>query len=276
MKELIAVIGDTHARIDLAAEALDRIEGHYQRTISQVFSVGDFGLFLDEADWGFLSGPKKYRHPEQSKTIRAAWKSWRWPLSAIAGNHEPFNRLREFDPDYFEGKLNYSNAGELTHSIQGLRVLGLSGIYHPEEYSSRLTGSVSWSDMLAQVKAQKVSNKFLSYYKKEEVELLKRMEPKPGLILLHDWPMKPEHISDMHRRPEAEIVEALAPAFVCCGHHHTPCHSTIGATKVFALNIISSREDRYHINANWCALFEYDGGELSFLDTWPNPSESIR
>ena len=100
--------------------------------------------------------------------------------------------------------------------------------------------------------------------------MLKKMNPKPDLLLLHDWPVQPKHISAMYPRPEAEIVEALEPVFVCCGHHHTSHHFTIEATKGFALNIISSREHRYHINPDWCALFEYEAGNLSFLSTWPN------
>lgn len=108
---LIAVIGDVHHHIGLAAEGLSRIENEFGRPVAQVFSIGDLGLFLDEPDWGFLTGPTKYRKPEDSPAIRAAWKSWRWPLSAIAGNHEPFHRLRNWDASYFSFKLDYTNAG---------------------------------------------------------------------------------------------------------------------------------------------------------------------
>ncbi|MFZ4778132.1 MAG: hypothetical protein ACOYM3_22400 [Terrimicrobiaceae bacterium] len=64
---LIAVIGDVHHHIGLAAEGLDRIEKELGRPVAQVFSVGDLGLFLDEADWEFLTGPKKYRKPVELK-----------------------------------------------------------------------------------------------------------------------------------------------------------------------------------------------------------------
>ena len=269
MKDLVVVIGDTHSRIDLAVEGIERIEAEYQRTVAQVFSAGDLGLFLEETDWNFLTGPKKYRHPELSKNIRAAWKKWRWPLSSIAGNHEPFNRLRDFDPGYFDGKLNYTNAGKLLHSLEGLRVVGLSGIYHPHEYSSRPSGATSWAEMVEQVKNQKLSTKVLSYYKMKEVELLKKLPPRPDLLLLHDWPITPAHLAPSSHKPEADIVEALKPAVVCCGHHHTGHHFTIGATEGYALNIINSKESRYRINQDWAALFEYVEGRFSFLTTWP-------
>lgn len=57
----IVVIGDVHSEIALSVEALEQLEEEYGQ-IDQVFSVGDFGLFLDEADWNWLTGPKKYRN----------------------------------------------------------------------------------------------------------------------------------------------------------------------------------------------------------------------
>jgi len=58
-KPLIVVVGDVHHHIGLATEGLARIEMETGRRIGQVFSVGDFGLFLDESDWAFLTSPKK-------------------------------------------------------------------------------------------------------------------------------------------------------------------------------------------------------------------------
>lgn len=276
---LIAVIGDVHHQLGLAAEALSRIEGDIGRPIAQVFSVGDFGLFLDEEDWAFLTGPKKYRAPEDSPRIRSAWKSWRWPLSVIAGNHEPFHRLRDCDASYFSFRMEYTNAGELAHSVPGLRVAGLSGIYHPNEMefltplerrTMKLPAVESWPQMVALARENKISKSRLTYYKEFEVEHVKTLHPQ--LLLLHDWPAAPRHIRHVYeRRPEAEIVDATRPAFVCCGHHHTQADFQIGPTRVLALNIISTKElvHRHCICPGWCALFEWDSESLSFLQLWP-------
>jgi hypothetical protein len=109
--KIIAVIGDVHHHIGLAAEGLERIEREIRRQIDQVFSVGDLGLFLNEADWEFLTGPKKYRTPAESPKIRRALAAWHWPLSMIAGNHEPFHRRRDWDASYFSSKLHYTSGG---------------------------------------------------------------------------------------------------------------------------------------------------------------------
>ena len=278
---LIAVIGDVHHHIGLAVEGMDRIENEFGRPVAQVFSVGDFGLFLDEKDWDFLTGPKKYRKPEDSPQIRAAWKAWRWPLSAIAGNHEPFHRLRDWDASYFSFKLDYANAGELAHKIPGLRVAGLSGIYHPQEMefvtelearTMKLPRAETWPEMVRLAETNKISRSRLTYFKEFEVEYMKALDFTPDLLLLHDWPTRPAHIGQTYpRRPEAEIVEALRPAFVCCGHHHKADDLVLGPSRILPLNIISTNEliHRHTINPGWCALFEWDGASLTFLRTWP-------
>lgn len=275
----IAVIGDVHHHIGLAAEGLERIENEMGHRIDQVFSVGDLGLFLEEEDWEFLTGPKKYRSPAESPRIRRAWEAWRWPLSMIAGNHEPFHRLRDWDPSHFSSKLHYTNAGELTHAIPGLRVAGLSGIFHPEEMefltplerrTKKLPDVSSWPEMVELARENHISRNRLTYYKEFEVRQMKALSP--HLLLLHEWPVPPAHISRAYaRRPEAEIVAATRPPFVCCGHHHTAAESSIGPTQFLALNIISTPEliHRHIINAGWCALFEWAGDELRLHKIWP-------
>lgn len=171
---LIAVIGDVHHHIGLAAEGLQRIESEIGSPVTQVFSVGDLGLFLQESDWDFLTGPAKYRRPEISPAIRAAWSAWRWPISMIGGNHEPFHLLRNWSPSAFSNQLHYTDAGELRHTIPGLRVAGLSGIHHPahmdfitEDEAGLPRGShaKSWPEMVALARARLISRKRLTYYK---------------------------------------------------------------------------------------------------------------
>ena len=53
------------------------------RKIAQVFSVGDFGLFLSESDWDFFTGPSRHKHPDWwLAEIRKAWT----PVAVAAGN----------------------------------------------------------------------------------------------------------------------------------------------------------------------------------------------
>lgn len=278
---LIVVIGDVHHHIGLAAQGLHRIEAETGSPVAQVFSVGDLGLFLQESDWEYLTGPAKYRHPETSPAIRAAWSTWHWPLSMIGGNHEPFHLLRDWNPEVFSGKLHYTDAGELSHTVPGLRVSGLSGIHHPDHLDFITEGEMglprackakSWPEMVTLARTGLISRKRLTYYKQQEIDLLCTMDFQPHLLLLHDWPVAPAHIQEIHdRRPEAEILDALQPHFMCCGHHHTSARFTIESTEVIALNLITSKNLSHQrkIQTGWAALFRWDGKSLRFLQTWP-------
>ncbi len=133
-----------------------------------------------------------------------------------------------------------------------------------------------WAEMVHLAKEEKISRSRLTYYKDAEVHRLKKLDFRPDLLLLHDWPTWTEHIARVYtRRPEAEIVEAIHPAFVYCGHHHTAADFQLGQTRVLALNIITTTELSYRhiINPGWAALFEWDGSALTFLQIWSSKSE---
>ena len=277
---LAVVIGDVHARVELALRGLLELEQELGRPIDQVFSVGDFGLFLREEDWNWLTGPSRHQHPEWSPRIRAAWDKWPWPVSMIGGNHEPYLRLRVFDRDYFGRKLDYTNAGMLVHFIPGLRVCGLSGIYHPQflAYSTNLdlrplSGRRlnSWEQVMDAVKERHLSAKRLTYYKQEELDEMRNLPPEPHLLLLHDWPQAPEFTKFRYdRRPETEIVAALRPQRVCCGHHHTASTFEHAGASIHTLNIIV-RAYGQNVSPGWALPLDWDSGTNSLkpLATWP-------
>lgn len=287
MKHFIfAVLGDIHHQLATAIEGLTQLEKEIGQPLDQVFTVGDLGLFLEEKDWHFLTGPKKYKEPEISPTLRKLWDAWRWPLSMIGGNHEPYHLLRDWKPEAFGNKLDYTDVGWLTHSMPGLRVAGLSGIFHPEhlDFSSSQDQKIrhapkpkNWADMVGFAASGTIATKRLTYYKETEIARMKTLRPTPHLLLLHDWPVLPQTANEVHtRRPEREIVEALSPPFVCCGHHHHPADFELGSSRILALNLICHAKDCYRgISLGWVAVFSWTGEELHFLKTWPAPETQI-
>jgi len=277
--QYFAVLGDIHHQLDLAAEGLDAIEQELGKPLTQVFTVGDLGLFLDEDDWRFLTGPKKYREPEISPHLRKTWDDWRWPLAMIAGNHEPFHKLRDWKPGTFGDKLTYTNAGWLDHRIEGLRVAGLSGIYHPDHLGFTADGDKpirsaphpqNWQELVDLVRRNAISPRRLTYFKKTEVDLLKALTPTPHLLLLHDWPIQPEGINAIHeRRPEREIVDSLQPEFVVCGHHHRSAEFTVGSSRVLSLNLISHGKNHdCRVSQGWAAVFCWTGKQVTLINLW--------
>ncbi|MGF1678197.1 MAG: metallophosphoesterase [Candidatus Methylacidiphilales bacterium] len=281
---LFVIVGDIHHEIALAVEGLERLEIELGRSIDQVFSVGDLGLFLEPEDWDFLTGPKKYRHPDLSPVIKRAWEGWCWPLAAIAGNHEPLHIYRSGDWSLFGEKFSYTHAGELSHGIPGMHVAGLSGIYHPdcaqfitleEKNNGRFPcGPVGWPEMVDLVRKGLVKAKRLTYFKEEEVARLKSLPPRPHILLTHDWPMQPPWHRPAHpRRPEAEVAETLQPRWIFSGHHHQTYSARHGVSEFRALNIITSPElkPRHEILSGWAWIGGWNAttGVLRDLGYWP-------
>lgn len=269
---LVVAVGDLHAQLPLALRGLRQLEAEFAAPIQQVFAVGDVGLFLTPADWRFLTGPSKHKHPEHSAAIAKAWAAWPWPFAMIGGNHEPYHQLRALEPGQFGPAFSYTNAGNLPQTIPGLRVYGLSGIYHPAHYDTKARhggwDAKAWRQLVARVRQGAVSPKELTYYKRAEVEALAKLAPPPELLLLHDWPFPPSRITDAHERPERYLVERFSPPWVCCGHHHTPSRFPLGPTTCVTLNIICREPDR-HILPGWAAVFDWDGRSLNWQGFWP-------
>lgn len=238
-------------------------------------------MFLDEKDWDFLSGPKKHRHPELTEPIRRDWAQWGWPCASIFGNHEPWNRLRNFDPNWFGEYLTFTTAGEIAHKIPGLRVVGLSGIFHPEHtafpparHFDKRQGNrpLTWPEMVDAVShgAGGISVRELAYHKQVEVDAVLRCQPHPHLLLTHDWPVYPEGLQDnFPDRPELKISCSLEPQYHFAGHHHR-CHaSETGNTHFRGLNIVAHNVYSHEINPGWAYLLEWDQGTLTDLGFWP-------
>ena len=267
--QIFVVIGDAHDNVRFALESLLRLEKEQGVRISQVFSVGDLGLFLEASDWNFLTGPSKYRRPERSEEIRLAWDAWPWPLATVGGNHEAWGRLRDFDPGYFGNKLSYTDAGLLKHSLTGLLVAGISGIKATGNNPARNPPeNKSWRQIMASYKYGKLSPKALSHYRMADIDAALKIGS-AHVVLTHDWPVDPPNCRDpgLHR-PEMDIIKRLRPQFAFCGHHHRTAVLRIGNTETRALNIIA-RDGQAWVNPGWAWIGSWDGTQITETGFWP-------
>ena len=264
---IIVVIGDVHSRVRLARAALVRLEADLQRRIDQVISVGDLGLFLDPGDWDYLTGPKRHRHPERCPEIQEAWGSWPWPLAMVAGNHEPFHRLRMSGGASFGDRLRYMDAGELPVQVSGLRVAGISGIHHGSHLAWP-PGTTSWPAVAAGVREGIIGRKHLTYYRQRDLDVMERVSTGPEILVTHDWPMQPPGTRSVYpRRPEGELLERLAPRFHFAGHWHRTYAAQIATTEFRALNIIT--ETGAEVLPGWAYVLAHAGGKITDLGPWP-------
>jgi len=135
-------------------------------------------------------------------------------------------------------------------------------------------GAATWTEMVSLVENGKASRSDLTYYKEEELDLLKSLPIRPNLMLIHDWPKSPERVGFAYaRRPEAELVEKLSPEFVCCGHHHEAVRWQLGQSEVCALNIITNPIFwiQGRICPGWAHLLLWDSDKklLGEIGHWP-------
>lgn len=257
---LIAVIGDLHGRIP---EALERLRAIEERLgpLACLLCVGDVGLLTEAEDWRSYAVPRSERKPEITPAIAEAWKAWPWPLAMIGGNHDAYGRLRRFRPESWGGKLSYTNAGLLSHPIEGLRVYGLSGIYSSLQYSAGYGGPAqsggaapdSWEALMDQ--QRNINPKRLTYYKKDEIEHMLSLPKHPHILLTHDWPIRaPVH--NLDEQPHFQLLPALEPAWAFAGHLHHYHETKVGPSRFIGLADITGSD------AEWCVVLRWDGEEL--------------
>lgn len=264
--DLFVVIGDVHAQLGLALSALAQIEQEQGCRIAQVFSVGDLGLFLSERDWDFFTGPKRHKHPEWSPAIREAWNLWQWQLAMIGGNHEPWHKLRVFDPGKFGEKLTYTNGVVLPHSLRGLVVVGLSGI--GRELKQSHPAELAWQEVLTECQCEKISRKELTYYRSQDVTAAANASP-AHILLTHDWPADPNGDDVGTPRVERSIASVVRPTFHFCGHHHRSAAFAAGGTDVRALNLISDDPIQHRPKTGWAWIGTWGNGMLHEIGLWP-------
>ena len=255
----LAFVGDIHGHVEEARQRLEALEAS-AGPIDCVFQVGDFMLTTREEDWASLAVPKKHKNVALTEQIEAAWEAWKWPTAMIGGNHDAYARLRRFRPKEWGGKLFYANAGILPHPVQGLRVIGLSGIYGEKQYAQGFGGDAqsgapapdSWE---ALARRKDVNPKRLTYYRQHEIEFILRLPKHPHVLLTHDWPI-PTHLHKVSTHPHFRLLPALEPDWAFAGHLHTYAEKQVGRTRFIGLGDVKAPVEQ------WCVLMRWDGKTL--------------
>ncbi len=182
----------------------------------------------------------------------------------IGGNHEPFNRLRDWDAAHYDYRLNYTDSGDLVHDVPGMRVYGLTGICG-DNYGKR-GRSEQWPYLVEQVKSGEKSAKELMYYRKREVDQLLGLRKRPHILMTHNWPIRSSPTDSDRLDPERELLNLLEPQFHFSGHKHLHHIQQIGNTRFEGLNLIYLKNQPTKIAEGWCRLLEWDGAQLRVLE----------
>ncbi|KAI0980995.1 hypothetical protein GJ496_003772 [Pomphorhynchus laevis] len=231
-KMKIAVVGCSHGELDLIYELINSIESRRSIKIDLVLINGDFQAVRNEQDMSSMSTPAKYAE------MKTFWKYYSGRSKApvltllVGGNHECSNYMSELPyggwlaPNiYYLGYANVLN-------FRGLRIAGLSGIYHSSDYMRGHHEHPPFD-----------RNSMRSVYHVRNLEIFRLMQLRDSrpfdIILSHDWPQGIYRCGDqselLRKKPflsndiysgklgnpyTAELLQALKPRYWFSAHHH--------------------------------------------------------
>lgn len=204
-----AAVGDVHGHMLAMVRLLARWEQQHRARLQFVLQVGDFEPHRHQADLATMAAPRKYRKLGDFPAFHRGEAAFPWPVYFIGGNHEPYGFLDQVP----EGGTIAENCHYLGRvgrvELCHLRIVGLSGIYHPGGFVTPRPGIARLNE---------TSNKAYTCFLESEVEQALAYG-KADVLLLHDWP------AGLIEQPVPNeyawlLVEGLRPRLVLCGHMH--------------------------------------------------------
>ena len=226
----IAIFSDTHGKWD---EMYDRAKG-----CDIILHCGDIETLLSNEDLPYFPAPskfkKQYENGVRSYEFKKYWDKGKVPVLTyfIAGNHENWKMLYKYikgPVKLIENLYYFGNYGIV--KIENIVIAGFSKIFH-HNYSY-LNSPIRWKPNNKNPQSPKIA----SYFHVEDlmnlIELAKDYE-KIDILLLHENPL-----GEFYGCKEiTELIEALNPKYVFCGHMHWK-----GERKLFNSIVINIEEN---------------------------------
>ena len=227
MGRLVAAIGDIHGRFIRVEGWLRELAAVQGRPVELAIAVGDLETFV-ESEAPLRKRTKRAGAAEFGPFARGE-RQLPCPLVFVGGNNEDFASLHAMpDGGPLSPQVRYlGRAGEA--ELAGTRIGFLSGIFAPTSFERPVEPptNLDLARRAGHFRAQEVAR----------VLALGHVE----LLLLHDWP---RGISGRTRdgpppfwgnAPARQLVEALHPEWVLCGHQHRAWAASIGSSRIACL-----------------------------------------
>ena len=175
-----AVEGCAHGQLDLIYDAVSKLEAFQEIKIDLLILCGDLQASRNVDDLYCVAVPEKYRHMGDFFDYYSGKKRAPVLTLVVGGNHEASNYLNEL---YYGGwlapKIYYlGRSGCLRFS--GLRIAGLSGIYHKNDQYLPYRETPPYTE----------NSKRSSYHTRQfEIDKLALLPPDTvDILITHEWP----------------------------------------------------------------------------------------
>jgi lariat debranching enzyme len=229
----VAIEGCCHGDLDRIYEVLESIETSDSVKADFMICCGDFQAIRTHEELETLACPPVYRH---MKDFHKYWKGERIPRCLtlfVGGNHEAPGHLREMYFGGFASKDIFYFGTSGVFNINGLRVVGLSGIYKSHDFDKPIFEAPPYTE----------DTKRSAYHvRRHDIEKLKLISQPVDIVVSHDWPtgitdygdtesmlrlkdrtgqMRREIQSGQMGNPHTmELLKILKPKFWFAGHMH--------------------------------------------------------
>ncbi|MBS2032112.1 MAG: metallophosphoesterase [Deltaproteobacteria bacterium] len=217
-------MGDIHGRFERVEAWLRELEQVHGKALELAIAVGDLETFV-EAEAPLRKRQKRAGAAEFGPYASGA-KRMPCPLVFLGGNNEDFAPLHEMQQggELAPGVRYLGRAGAV--ALAGARAAFLSGIFAP----------TSFERPLEPPRTLELARR-AGHFRRWEVDAVAQSGP-VELLLLHDWPrgLVRRGIAGPEPLPPAfwgnvqasQLVDALRPAWVLCGHQHRAWAGTLG------------------------------------------------
>ncbi|WVW85779.1 hypothetical protein I302_107817 [Kwoniella bestiolae CBS 10118] len=177
----IAVQGCSHGSLTAIYDTVQQYTAHTSKPIDLLLLCGDFQALRSTSDFASLAVPAKYHSLGTFHEYYSGIKKAPVLTIVIGGNHEASNYMWElYHGGWLAENIYYLGAAGSVH-VDGLRIVGASGIYKDHDYRKGHFEKVPYNNSTLR-----------SVYHIREYDVMKLMQLSHSddtIFLSHDWPI---------------------------------------------------------------------------------------
>nr|4PEH_A Chain A, RNA lariat debranching enzyme, putative [Entamoeba histolytica]4PEH_B Chain B, RNA lariat debranching enzyme, putative [Entamoeba histolytica]4PEH_C Chain C, RNA lariat debranching enzyme, putative [Entamoeba histolytica]4PEH_D Chain D, RNA lariat debranching enzyme, putative [Entamoeba histolytica]4PEH_E Chain E, RNA lariat debranching enzyme, putative [Entamoeba histolytica]4PEI_A Chain A, RNA lariat debranching enzyme, putative [Entamoeba histolytica]4PEI_B Chain B, RNA lariat len=276
----IAIVGSVHGKYREMYRQLSEYEKSTGKEISFVICTGDMQTLRYEADLVYLKVPPKYKQMGDFHLYYEGKEKAPYLTLFIGGNHESSNVLLHLYNGGFVCFNMYYLGVCSCININGLRIVGVSGIYKSFDEKKPYTYPPSPNDVVS-----------LFHTRNYVIQMLSNLSQSSqiDISLSHDWPqgivMKGNYKQLYRFQPGFKkdgaslgspinkvILNTLKPKYWISGHMHCEYHAEEGPTHFIALGKIGYKNAISYLDLplKQKTDLEYDKDWVcNLIMTWP-------